>query len=210
MAQLVGRTSEPARLDAVVHGLGQPGAPTAVDIAGEPGIGKSRLPGEVCARARQAGFTVLRGRAATEYEQHIPFHAFTDAFARAAPGHRPTMPSWRSGAGRRRLHWADPESRELVDYLVRHPPRGRVLLVVARRSRQGPRPLTAALTRGADNGAVLHVPWEPLPEQESIRALAPDLPRTRPGSCTPPARANPSIRSPWNSRSPSWWRSTAG
>ncbi|MFF7598355.1 AAA family ATPase [Streptomyces mirabilis] len=85
MAQLVGRTSELTRLGAVIHGLGQPGAPTAVDIAGEPGIGKSRLLGEVCARARQAGFTVLRGRA-TEYEQHIPFQAFTDAFADATPG----------------------------------------------------------------------------------------------------------------------------
>ncbi|MFF2517224.1 ATP-binding protein [Streptomyces sp. NPDC058086] len=221
MAQLVGRTSELARLDAVINGLGQPGAPTAVDIAGEPGIGKSRLLGEVCARARQAGFTVLRGRA-TEYEQHIPFQAFTDAFADAAPGtpadHAVLAEAdavlhgvWNARGGtsggapgenvRNRfglhrtiaalltrlgagglvlavddLHWADPESRELVDYLVRHPPRGRVLLVVARRSRQTPTPLTAALTRGADNDAVLHVPLEPLPEQESIRALAPDLP----------------------------------
>ncbi|XES00094.1 hypothetical protein HEP87_58190 [Streptomyces sp. S1D4-11] len=36
---------------------------------------------------------------------------------------------------------------------------------MARRSRQTPTPLTAALTRGADNDAVLHVPLEPLPEQ---------------------------------------------
>jgi predicted ATP-dependent serine protease len=44
-----------------INGLEQPVAPTAVDIAGEPGIGKSRLLGETCARARQAGFTVLSG-----------------------------------------------------------------------------------------------------------------------------------------------------
>ncbi|MFJ8022521.1 hypothetical protein [Streptomyces sp. NPDC096311] len=57
MARLVGGTARPARLDAVISGL------------------------------RQAGFTVLRGRA-TAYEQHIPFQAFTDAFAGAAQGRR--------------------------------------------------------------------------------------------------------------------------
>ncbi|MFD8006050.1 AAA family ATPase [Streptomyces mirabilis] len=107
------------------------------------------------------------------------------------------------------LHWADPESRELVDYLVRHPPRGRVLLVVARRSRQTPTPLTAALTRGADNGAVLHVPLEPLPERSPSGRSPPTFPRTRPGSCTPPARATPSICSPSSRRTATEPRCTA-
>lgn len=216
-AQLVGRSAELARLDAVLTSLGQPGVPAVVDIAGEPGIGKSRLLGEACARAQQAGFTVLRGRA-TEYEQHVPFQAFTDALADAAPGppaadpalaeagavlrdirHAPGDASHAGAAARfgthraiaaflarlgerglvlaiDDLHWADPASRELVDHLVRHPARGRVLLVVARRSRQTPTSLTAALTRGADSGAVLHLALEPLPEQESIRTLALDVP----------------------------------
>ncbi|MCX4584916.1 AAA family ATPase [Streptomyces sp. NBC_01481] len=216
-AQLVGRSGELARLDAVLAGLGQSGVPAVVDIAGEPGIGKSRLLGEACARAEQAGFTVLRGRA-TEYEQHVPFQAFTDALADAAPGSPAADPALaeagsvlhdirhvpgdasHAGATARfgthraiaeffarlgerglvlaidDLHWADPASRELVDHLVRHPARGRVLLVVARRSRQTPTPLTAALTRGADSGAVLHLALEPLPEQESLRTLALDIP----------------------------------
>lgn len=230
VGELVGRAAELARLDAVLAGLDRPDAPTAVDIAGEPGIGKSRLLGEVCARARKAGFTVLRGRA-TEYEQHIPFQAFADALADVTPGTLDADPllaeadavlhglrtaqgasggdgaelADRSGAdhggatrfGLHRamaallsrlgeggglvlavddLHWADPASRELVDHLIRHPAHGRVLLVVARRGRQTPTSLTATLARGADSGAVLHVALEPLPEQESVLALAADLP----------------------------------
>ncbi|MER5433527.1 AAA family ATPase [Streptomyces sp. NPDC002588] len=74
------------------------------------------------------------------------------------------------------LHWADPASLELLDHLIRHPVRGRVLLVVARRERQTPHSLAAALTRGVDTAAVLPMALRPLPETESIEALAPDLP----------------------------------
>ncbi|WP_344401087.1 helix-turn-helix transcriptional regulator [Streptomyces longisporus] len=74
------------------------------------------------------------------------------------------------------LHWADPASLELLDHLVRHPVSGRVLLVVARRQRQTPPSLAAALTRGVDTGAVLPMVLRPLPERDSIEALAPDLP----------------------------------
>ncbi|MFJ1967157.1 AAA family ATPase [Streptomyces sp. NPDC087903] len=73
------------------------------------------------------------------------------------------------------LHWADPASLELLDHLVRHPLRGRVLLVVARRARQTPHSLVAALTRGVDSGAVLPMALRPLPERDSIDALASDL-----------------------------------
>jgi hypothetical protein len=38
---LVGRSGELLRLDSVIDSLGQSGAPAVVDIAGEPGIGKS-------------------------------------------------------------------------------------------------------------------------------------------------------------------------
>ncbi|WP_329344560.1 AAA family ATPase [Streptomyces sp. NBC_00663] len=55
-----------------------------VDITGAAGIGKSRLLGEVCARARRRGLTVLRGRA-TEYEREVPFQVFTDALADLDP-----------------------------------------------------------------------------------------------------------------------------
>ncbi|NNN35640.1 AAA family ATPase [Streptomyces sp. S3(2020)] len=74
------------------------------------------------------------------------------------------------------LHWADPASLELLDHMIRHPVRGRVLLVVARRERQTVPSLDATLMRGVDSGAVVRMRLRPLDEQESIEALAADLP----------------------------------
>jgi DNA-binding NarL/FixJ family response regulator len=226
VVRLVGRSAELARLDALLTPAEGSDAPTVVDICGDPGIGKSRLLGEMCARAGRAGFTVLRGRA-TEYEQHVPFQVFTDAFADADAG---TPADWdallRGGRGEPGdgsapgaaarfglhravtafltrlaerglllalddLHWADPASRELVDHLIRHPPRGRVLLVVARRARQTPTSLTAALARGADSRAVLHLALEPLPEQESLRTLAAGIPEAEAGRLYAASEGNP-------------------
>jgi ATP/maltotriose-dependent transcriptional regulator MalT len=215
---LVARASELARVEAVLARAGEDGAVTVVDLTGEPGMGKSRLLGEVCARARAAGFAVLRGRA-TEYEQHTPFQAFTDAFTevtRELTADDPVLTdaavvlhggvrgpqddaaatgSARFGVHRAiagllarlaergglilvidDLHWADPASQELVDHLIRHPVAGRVVLMVARRGRQTPPSLAAALTRGANSGAVRQLALEPLPEEESIGALAPGIP----------------------------------
>ncbi|WP_432102258.1 helix-turn-helix transcriptional regulator [Streptomyces sp. bgisy091] len=76
---IVGRGAELQLLDTVIDRLAL-GTPSYVDITGEAGIGKTRLLAEFCLRARRRGVTVLRGRAA-EYEQHLPFHPFTDAFA---------------------------------------------------------------------------------------------------------------------------------
>ncbi|WP_329503437.1 AAA family ATPase [Streptomyces iakyrus] len=216
--KLVGRAAELARFDSVIGRVGQDDAPAVIDVAGDAGMGKSRLLSEFCARARQRGLTVLRGRA-TEYELHTPFQAFTDAFVDADPsfltsdavpeavapllygagvaqhaaqgmGVRDRFGLYRAVAdvltrlaGRSGLmmalddlHWADPASLELLDHMIRHPVRGPVLLVVARRERQTPRRLDAALMRGVDSGAVLRTRLRPLAEQESIEALAPDLP----------------------------------
>jgi AcrR family transcriptional regulator len=216
--RLVGRSEELKRLTSVIGSLGQHGVPAVVDIAADAGMGKSRLLSELCARARQHGLTVLRGRA-TEYERHTPFQTFTDAFAdvdrafldsddvpeAVAPvlhgpdrvqgtasgtGHRDRFGLYRAvadmltGLGKRSglvmalddLHWADPASLELLDHLIRHPASGRVLLLVARRERQTPHSLAAALTRGVDSGAVLRTALRPLPERDSIEALASDLP----------------------------------
>ncbi|MCX4986762.1 LuxR family transcriptional regulator [Streptomyces sp. NBC_00572] len=81
-APFVGRDRELARLDALLrHRTGATG-PVAVDVVGEPGIGKSRLLAEFAARARRQGATVLRGRAGpAERDPGPPFQAFVDAFA---------------------------------------------------------------------------------------------------------------------------------
>lgn len=90
---LVGRGPELDRLDAVIGAVlaraggapgGGDGPPGVVDLTGPAGMGKSRLLAEVCRRARARGLTVLRGRA-TEFERHIPFRLFTDAFADLDP-----------------------------------------------------------------------------------------------------------------------------
>ncbi|WP_460073672.1 helix-turn-helix transcriptional regulator [Streptomyces sp. YKOK-I1] len=208
---LVGRDAELGLLDRLLADLAADaeGRPAVLDISGEAGIGKSRLIHELCRHAAREGATVLRGRA-TEYERHIPFQPFTDAFADLDPAVPASFPAAAevapvlTGAARRAdrfglhrataallthaataplvlvlddLHWADPASLELLDHLVRHPPRARVLLAVARRERQSPAPLTATLQRGTDTGAVRRTVLGPLDEQACVERLAPGLDR---------------------------------
>ncbi|WP_405605270.1 AAA family ATPase [Streptomyces sp. NBC_01410] len=75
------------------------------------------------------------------------------------------------------LHWADPASLELLDYLVRHPVSAPLLLVVSRRDRQAPTALATALARGVDTGVVLQLALGPLAERDCVEELACDLPR---------------------------------
>ncbi|MFI9115449.1 helix-turn-helix transcriptional regulator [Streptomyces venezuelae] len=96
-APLAGRAAELARLDALLRGRGTgaggAGGPVAVDVTGEPGIGKTRLLTEFATRARRAGATVLRGRATPPDPHPGPsFHPFTDAFADLDPGDRTRFP----------------------------------------------------------------------------------------------------------------------
>ncbi|GAQ75054.1 AAA family ATPase [Streptomyces turgidiscabies] len=210
---LAGREPELGRLDRLLADLtgdqagDAHGRPAVLDVSGEPGIGKSRLVHELCSRATRRGATVLRGRA-TEYEHHIPFQPFIDAFADLDPEAVASFPAAAevapvlSGAPRHAdrfglhrataallthaaasplvvvlddMHWADDASLELLDHLVRHPVRARVLLVLGRRDRQSPAPLAATLTRGADTGAVHRTVLGPLGERECVELLTPDL-----------------------------------
>ena len=58
---IFGREADLARVDAVIARAGA-GAQTAALVAGEPGIGKTRLAAELAARAYARGMTVLLGR----------------------------------------------------------------------------------------------------------------------------------------------------
>ncbi|WP_449344906.1 ATP-binding protein, partial [Streptomyces narbonensis] len=81
-APLVGRARELDRLDGLLGCRGEGVGPVAVDVTGEPGIGKTRLMTEFAVRARGRGATVLRGRAGgAEGDGGAPFQAFLDAFA---------------------------------------------------------------------------------------------------------------------------------
>ena len=74
----VGRARE---LEALAHALGsvQAGAGTTVLVAGEPGIGKSRLASELATRARDAGFEVLLGRSIDLVGTELPYQPFVEA-----------------------------------------------------------------------------------------------------------------------------------
>jgi DNA-binding NarL/FixJ family response regulator len=73
---LIGRDQEIAAAEGVFDSLS--GEPGAIALSGEPGIGKTRLLGELCERADERGHLVLSGRGA-EFERELPFGAFADA-----------------------------------------------------------------------------------------------------------------------------------
>src|SRR5205809_7634106 len=75
--QLVGRTNELTSLEQVLGELDR-GRSGAIELVGEPGIGKTRLLRELAARAEERGQLVLAG-SATEFERDLPFSVFVDA-----------------------------------------------------------------------------------------------------------------------------------
>lgn len=72
------------------------------------------------------------------------------------------------------LHWADESTVELLDHLIRHAPRGRVLIAVAYRPKQASPRLASAIA------TALRVPVNPLSEAEAGELLGPAVsPRRR-------------------------------
>jgi ATP/maltotriose-dependent transcriptional regulator MalT len=74
---LVGRADEIRSLDRVLAELDQ-GSAAAIQLVGEPGIGKTRLLTELATRADARGHLVLSG-SASELERDLPFSVFVDA-----------------------------------------------------------------------------------------------------------------------------------
>jgi DNA-binding NarL/FixJ family response regulator/tetratricopeptide (TPR) repeat protein len=73
----VGRADELGSLEQILDELDR-GCPGAIEVAGEPGIGKTRLLRELAVRAGARGHLVLSG-AASEFEHDQPFSVFVDA-----------------------------------------------------------------------------------------------------------------------------------
>jgi predicted ATPase/class 3 adenylate cyclase len=83
---LVAREAELKTLDSLLAGVGA-GSGRLVVLAGEPGVGKTRLAQEMMIRCRELGFLVATGRC---YEPHqgVPYYPFLEALAfvfRSAP-----------------------------------------------------------------------------------------------------------------------------
>ena len=74
---LVGRAEELGSLDQALAEADQ-GRAGAIELVGEPGIGKTRLLAELAARADARGRLVLSG-SASELEHDLPFSVFVDA-----------------------------------------------------------------------------------------------------------------------------------
>src|SRR5215207_7690650 len=74
---LVGRADELESLEQLLEELDR-GSPGAIEVTGEPGIGKTRLLRELAARAEDRGHLVLGG-SASELEHDLPFSVFVDA-----------------------------------------------------------------------------------------------------------------------------------
>jgi len=77
VGQLVGRTEELALLEGALAETSA-GAASMVEVAGDPGLGKSRLLTEIGRRAEERGCLVLLGRA-SELESDLPYGIFVDA-----------------------------------------------------------------------------------------------------------------------------------
>src|SRR6266511_2228119 len=85
--QLVGRADELGSLELVLDVLDR-GRPGAIELEGEPGIGKTRLLRELAARAEARGHIVLSG-SASELERELPFSVFVDALDEYVAGLEP-------------------------------------------------------------------------------------------------------------------------
>ncbi len=86
---LVGRAAELGSLGEALARFERQGF-TALEISGEPGIGKTRLLAELARAADERGHLVLSG-AASELEADMPFGVFVDAldeYVHGLPPHR--------------------------------------------------------------------------------------------------------------------------
>jgi DNA-binding CsgD family transcriptional regulator/tetratricopeptide (TPR) repeat protein len=103
--QLVGRAEELGGLDNALDELTH-GRSAAIELVGEPGIGKTRLLAELARRAAEHGQLVLSGRAA-ELERDLPFWVFVDALDEYVQGLDP-----------RRLDFLDDNARAELAHVL--------------------------------------------------------------------------------------------
>jgi DNA-binding CsgD family transcriptional regulator len=229
---ILGRRRELGALDAALRALGD-GRPRVVQLAGDPGTGKTRLLTWLRARARQHGLPVAAGRASPSRPGHR-FDLVVEAFeeleagrtlaaarelpphvlallsevlpdlapATGAPVHLAGGPAerryqmlraWRSlleqvaGGGGLvlvldQLEWADPGTHELVEYLLRRPPRAPLLIALGYRPRQLRGSMIDALATSVRDGLSRRVEIGPLPPSACqalppVAALPPSLRR---------------------------------
>ena len=201
----VGRLHELGELERALETT-RAGSGATVLVAGEAGIGKTRLATELAGRARDAGFDVLLGRSIDLIGTELPYQPIVEAL-------RPLGDPLRVDAGRagsqlqvfeealallteraastpvllvlEDLHWADATTLDLVVFLAHHLDDRRILLLVTYRADE---PASAdrmhRLAEGVRrSGSPLDVELGPL-EDEAIAALLAARCRRSPAACT--------------------------
>lgn len=175
------RVDELAALSAALDKLAD-GRSRAVEIFGDPGMGRTRLLSELSAEAAQRELPVLFGRC-RERSPEVPVLAGIMEQARTAgrapvpPGTAPARAELERVARRGALlilddtHWIDPDCLDLVDSLVQSPIQAPLLLVVAHRTRQAPTGLRSVLAYGAQLGRVRGVELGGLTLEQSASLL---------------------------------------
>ena len=190
----VGRGRELAELERALDAT-RAGGGTTVLVAGEAGIGKTRLASELAARARDAGFEVLLGRSIDLVGTELPYQPFVEALrplgeppagrraggGLAAAGVRgdARLLSERAAAAPvllvlEDLHWADTSTLDLVVFLAHNLDDRRVLLLATYRADE---PASAErMRRLADgvrrSGSALVLELGPLGHEELAALLA--------------------------------------
>jgi DNA-binding CsgD family transcriptional regulator/tetratricopeptide (TPR) repeat protein len=172
-------------------------------VAGEAGIGKTRLAAEAAHRAREAGWQILLGRSIDLVGTELPYQPFADAL-RSMGGHSigGPRPAASSAGSQLRvfeetlalltrqaaaapvllvledLHWADTSTLDLVVFLAHHLAERPVLLLATYRADEpSSKERMARLTDGVRrSGAGLVLDLGPLPPGELIALLAAHAP----------------------------------
>src|SRR5262245_3865989 len=154
-APLVGRARELWELERALAAA-QAGSGAAVLIAGEAGIGKTRLASELVTRARAANFGVLLGRSIDLVGTELPYQPFVEAL-RPLGGHLPVDAGSQLRVFEQTLellteratttpvvlvledlHWADTSTLDLFVYLAHNVDNRPILLIATYRADEPP------------------------------------------------------------------------
>jgi predicted ATPase len=140
---LVGRLAETSVLDEALRMAAEDG-PVAVVIAGDAGIGKSRLAAEVCGQATAEGWQVLSAGCVDLAEGSVPYLPLVDALRSLGATELPAVLD----------HWRRGEAEQAATQLSPDTARGRVyaayLDLLRTRSEEAPRALVVEDVHWAD------------------------------------------------------------
>src|SRR5215218_1889205 len=161
--QFVGRAGELTSLDQALDQVDSGGA-AAIEIVGEPGIGKTRLLAELAHVFPSLSALAPARNGALQHERYRTHRAVRELLEHLA-GANPFVLVLDD------LHWADSASIELVGALLRRPPAAAVLTALALRPRQTPERLAAAFERAQRAGELTRIELGALTPPEARELL---------------------------------------